>query len=262
MRALHVAVLGLGEAGSEIASDLAEAGCDVRGFDPADAGRAPTVPRSGSEVEAADGADVVLSVNAAAVALDVASRVCSVLRPAQVYADLNTSAPALKLAIDEAVRPSAALFADVALVDPVPGNGLRTSALVSGPGADRFAELLAPLGMPIDVIGAVPGEAAARKLLRSVFMKGLAAAMVEGLEAAQASGLEPWLRAEIVRALDTPSAPLVERLLSGTRLHAVRRREEMAAAAEHLRSLGIEPRVATAAREWLEELAAREAVSA
>ena len=47
-------------------------------------------------------------------------------------------------------------------------------------GARRaFAEQLGALGMPVEVLAAEPGQAAERKLLRSVFMKGLAAASIE-----------------------------------------------------------------------------------
>ena len=38
------------------------------------------------------------------------------------------------------------------------------------------------------------GAAAARKLVRSVFYKGLAAAVTEALRAARAAGCEQWLR--------------------------------------------------------------------
>ena len=67
---IEIAVLGLGEAGGRIAADLAAAGCTVRGWDPARSLEGITNAASGEE--AVRGADVVLSINAAAVALDVA----------------------------------------------------------------------------------------------------------------------------------------------------------------------------------------------
>ena len=66
--------------------------------------------------------------------------------------------------------------------------------------------------MPIDVIGERPGDAAGLKLLRSVFMKGLAAAAIESLEAARAAGDEDRVRAEIASVI---GEPLLERLLAG-----------------------------------------------
>ena len=90
---MKVAVLGLGEAGGRIAADLVAAGVAVRGWDPAR--RHEGVPGADSDLDAVRGADVVLSVNSAAVALDAAARVAGELGPDALYADLNTSSPQL-----------------------------------------------------------------------------------------------------------------------------------------------------------------------
>ena len=95
-------------------------------------------------------------------------------------------------------------FADVALIGVVPSSGLATPALASGAGAERFAELFRPLGMPVDVVGPDPGDAAGLKLLRSVFMKGLAAAAIESLEAARAAGVEDRVRADLAAVIGEP----------------------------------------------------------
>ena len=165
----------------------------------------------------------------------------------------------MKRAIADAVAP--ALFADVGLLGPVPGNGVRTPALVSGSGAERFAEVFGPLGMPVTVVGSEPGEAAARKLVRSVFAKGLAAAVGEALAAAERLEVEEWLHEEIARALEKADGAYLERLIDGSRRHAARRGDEMAAAVEMLEELGVEPRVSAAAEAWLRELAQRSEVS-
>jgi 3-hydroxyisobutyrate dehydrogenase-like beta-hydroxyacid dehydrogenase len=191
---------------------------------------------------------VVLSLNASAVALEVAESVAGALGDDALYADLNTSSPGLKQALAERVP---VLFADVALVGSVPSHGLRTPALASGAGAERFADLFRPLGMPVDVVGPRPGDAAGLKLLRSVFMKGLAAAAIESLAAARATGAEDRVRADIASVI---GEPLLERLLSGSQAHAARRVDEMRAAATYLEELGVRPRVAGAAAEWLAQL--------
>jgi 3-hydroxyisobutyrate dehydrogenase-like beta-hydroxyacid dehydrogenase len=249
---LAVAVLGLGEAGGTIASGLAAAGRQVCGWDP-DAGRvAPGAARAGSPTDAVAGATLVLSLTTAAHALDAAASVVPALGPAQLYADLNTTAPSLKREIAAVVAPTGAAFADVALLGGVPAQGLRTPALASGDGAARFAELLRPLGMPVAVVGAEPGDAAGLKLLRSVFMKGLAAAALESIEAASRHGTDEWIRGEIAQVI---GELLLDRLLSGSVRHAERRQDEMHAAAAYLHELGVEPRVAEAAAGWLRQLA-------
>ena len=236
-----VAVLGLGEAGSRLAADLAAAGVDVRGYDPARAG-APD-PET-----AVAGADVVLSVNSASAALGAATAALSALPAGAVYADLNTAAPELKRELAALVAGAGGLFADVALLGPVPARGLGTPALASGEGARAFADAFRPLGMPVEVVSAEPGDAATMKLLRSVFMKGIAAAAIESLEGAEAAGHAEWLRHELAAVL---GEPLLERLLEGSRAHAARRTDEMEAACALLRDLGIEPRIAAASASLL-----------
>ncbi|HEY1316434.1 MAG TPA: DUF1932 domain-containing protein [Gaiella sp.] len=249
---LAVAVLGLGEAGGTIASGLAAEGCDVRGWDPDAARVAVGVGRAASPTDAVAGAELVLSLATAAHALDAARSVAAALGQGQLYADLNTTAPALKRETAAAIVATGAAFADVALLGGVPAGGVRTPALASGGGAGRFAELLRPFGMPVSVVGAEPGEAAGLKLLRSVFMKGLAAAVLESVEAARRRGADDWLRGEIAEVV---GEPLLERLLSGSVTHAERRQDEMDAAAAYLDELGVEPRVAAAAAGWLRQLA-------
>jgi 3-hydroxyisobutyrate dehydrogenase-like beta-hydroxyacid dehydrogenase len=243
----QVAVLGLGEAGGRIASDLVAAGCTVRGWDPLRA-PGPGIEAAASDVDAVRGADVVLNLTAASVALDAARAVAGALVEDVVYADLNTASPGLKRELAAAVPVR---FADVALVGVVPTQGVRTPALASGSGAERFAELLRPLGMPVDVVGPEPGQAAGLKLLRSVFMKGIAAAAIEALAAAEAAGATARVRADLAAVL---GEPLLDRILTGSRAHAARRGDEMRAAAAYVEELGVEPRVAAAAAAWLEEL--------
>ena len=181
----------------------------------------------------------MLSVNTARAALEAARVGCAGARPEAVYADLNTAAPALKREVAGLVGDER--FADVALLGPVPANGLATPALASGPAAQAFAEAFGPLGMPVEVVSDRAGDAATMKLLRSVFMKGLAAAAVESMQAAEAAGHADWLQQEIAAVI---GRPLLERLLDGSRAHAARRVDEMEAATELLRELGVEPRIA------------------
>ena len=97
--------------------------------------------------------------------------------------------------------------------------------------------------MPVEVVSDRPGDAATLKLLRSVFMKGLAASALESLRAAEAAGQASWLEREIA---DVIGEPLLERLVDGSRRHAARRVDEMEAARELLLELGIEPHIAGA----------------
>jgi 3-hydroxyisobutyrate dehydrogenase-like beta-hydroxyacid dehydrogenase len=249
-----VAVLGLGEAGSLIAAGLVRAGAVVRGHDPKVA--APDgVIVCASDEEACRGAALVLSVNSSADALDALTQGLPGCAPDTIWADLNTAAPQRKQEVARAAHDRVRVV-DVALMAPVPPRGLQTPMTVSGPAAAEFAATMRRFGADVDVLGGPVGEAATRKLLRSVFYKGLAAAVVEAMTAAEAVGLAEWLRGNITDELVRADGSTVERLLTGSRLHAVRRTHEMAAAAQLLDGLGVPPRVSQASRDWLEQLAA------
>lgn len=249
---LKITLLGLGEAGSTIAADLVEAGLRVNAWDPQPKHVPTGVNLTANDHEAIRGADVILSVNLASIALAVARSAIPVLTAGQVYADLNTASPHLKRDIAEVLQSSGALFADVALLAPVPGRGLRTPALVSGAGASRFQELLAPLGMPITIIDDQPGSAAARKLVRSVFMKGFAAVVIECLEAAGRLDCEAWAREQLLSVLREER--LIDRFLEGSQTHAARRIHEMEAVAELLTEIDVAPYMTQATIKRLEQL--------
>jgi hypothetical protein len=91
------------------------------------------------------------------------------------------------------------------------------------------------------------------KLVRSVFMKGLAAAVVESMQAAEAMGRREWLAEEIEKMI---GLPYLERALEGSRVHALRRIDEMEAARDLLLELGVEPHIATASAAQLADLSA------
>jgi len=248
-------VLGLGEAGSLLAADLAAAGAYVTGYDPA-VEAPPGVSDCRDESDAVSGSDLVLSVNSAADAMDAMQNGIGVLNPGAVWADLNTSSAGLKLNLEALAVRHRAIFADVAIMSPVPGKGLAVPMLAAGEGARCFAELLVALGANVEVLEAPAGAAATRKLLRSVFFKGLAAAVLEALWAAEAAGEEPWMREHISSELEAADRALVQRLEQGTFRHARRRAEEMAAASELLVELGVPPRVSLASLDMLNSLLA------
>ena len=259
-QSLVIAVLGLGEAGSVIARDLTAAGTRVRGYDPAVRAAEPVLDTA-SEAEAAREAQLVLSVNSAEAAVEALKAGLPGLlaggqpRPDVLWADLNTASPGTKRQLAGLAADAGVPFADVAMMAPVPGRGLHVPMLASGTGAARYAALLGPLGAGIEVLDGPAGLAASKKLLRSVFYKGMAASIVEALEAARAAGDEPWLREHIAAELASADAATLDRITDGTRRHAVRRTAEMAAAADMLTELGVPPLMADASRALHERLA-------
>lgn len=251
-----IAVLGLGEAGSALARDLVRAGARVRGYDPAVTPPAGIVGAR-DEADAAAGADLVLSVNSASAAAGALRAGIRSAGPGTVWADLNTPSPGAKEELARLAGEHRVAFADIAIMAPVPGRGLGVPMLASGDGATRTAGVLSALGASVEVLEAGgPGAAAERKLLRSVFFKGLAAAVTEALEAGRAAHCEEWLRGNIVDELAAADAHTVDRLVHGSHRHAERRTAEMAAAVAMLDELGVPPSIAGATRDVLARLSA------
>lgn len=250
-----VAVLGLGEAGGEIARGLAAAGARVRGFDPVR--RAPKgVEVAAGDADACRGADLVLSLTTAAEAEQALSQALPGVSATAVYADANTAAAGLKQRLARLAGGAGLAFADVAIMAPVPGRGMHVPMMASGPAARAVSGILGACGGSVDVVDGPAGTAATRKLLRSVFYKGMAAAAIEALAAARAAGCEEWLRGHIAAELSAADHSTLARLEEGSHRHALRRSHEMAAASDLLGELAVPCRVARASQLWLEDLAA------
>ena len=237
----HIGLFGLGEAGSLIAADLVAAGARVTAYDPADVSTPDGVIRCKTPSPAVADADVVIGLTAAADARDALEQALDDIPQNALYADFSTSAASLKRELAAIAEARHLDFVDVALLAVVPGNGLRTKALASGKGADRFRGIFRQLGMPVDALGGQAGDAATRKLLRSVFMKGLAAVMIEALQAAEKADLADWLWDNLTTEIALADENLVRRLVAGTVPHAQRRLHEMEASVQLLQDLGVEP---------------------
>lgn len=249
-------VLGLGETGLDFAERLVAAGAPVYTYDPDPALVAPPpAVRCADEREVAAASDVVLSVvtarNASA-ALDAAR---DALRPGLLWADLNTASPQAMRDLYAEVTATGAGFVDVSIMARVPGRSIGVPMIASGPRAAEFAGLLAPFGAHVDVLDAPAGAAAERKLLRSVFYKGMASAIVEAVTAARARGVGDWIVADIGRELAGLDTAAVLPIVESTVAHASRRADEMTAAAEMLDGFGVPSDIAAAAAAQLRRLA-------
>ena len=247
-----IAILGIGEAGGTLARDLIAAGVQVRGWDPEPRMIPDGLDFAASNPAAVSGADIVLSVNWASVAVEVATEVAPVLHSGQLYADLNTAAPQLKRDIAPIIETTGALFVDAALMDPVPSKGLRTQVYASGSGAEIFAEKMSPLGMPVTFLNDEAGNAATHKLVRSIMYQGVAAVVIECLEAAEALDMTDYARTQMLKIIY--DEPMIDRFVNGSIKHAKRRVEEMEAVVEMLNSIGVSAFTSHAAVQRLKEI--------
>lgn len=251
---VRITVFGLGEAGSVIAADLARAGAEVHGFDPADVATPDGVTRHDEPGPSVKGSRLVMAITAAADAQPAIAQAWGEMRRGAIYADLSTAPPGFKEDLADAAALRGLRFADVALMGTVPGNGLATPALASGPGATDYAGIVNEMGGRVEVMSDRPGDAAARKLLRSVVTKGLTSVLIEGLEAAEAHGDTDWVWQHLVEFVEHADESLLRRLIGGTQKHIDRRIVEMESAQAFLESLEVRPTMTSATVETLRRI--------
>ena len=249
---MRIAVIGLGEAGAIYGTALAQAGHEVTGADPAVSQAPQGIALAASAAEAAAGRDLVLVLTGARAGAAVAAEVLPVLPAGAVYADMTSAAPTSKEQLGESAGPVA--YADVAILGAVVALRERTPLMASGPGAQALAPVLEGIGAPVQVVDGGSGAAMGHKLVRSVFMKGLASVVLEAVQAGRAAGIEPWIRDQVAAQLAGDGQATIDRFLTGTVKHAGRRSQEMRDVAAYLEDLGVPREMSTASAEAMESL--------
>ena len=249
---MRVAILGVGEVGSTLATDLLAAGVEVSGWDPNPRNLPDGLHFAESNPDATKDADLILSTNLASVTVDVAREVASSLRDGQLYADLTTASPQTKQGIESVLVDTPAEFTDVAIMAPIAISRIKTRLLASGKGASQFAEIYSQFGAPITVYDEPAGHAATLKLVRSIFYKGVAAVAIEMLDAAKKLNLESYAREQMMTLLKEED--MIDRFVEGSRIHARRRMHEMEAVMELLEALDVHTYSSDAARRSLSDL--------
>jgi len=243
--------LGFGEVASRFTERLRERGARVVAYDvllerPGGretlAARAVgTPPELMSLADLLAQADVVLSTVTTDVALRVARECAPLLRPRQIYVDLNASSPFVKRETASAIAQSAADFVEGAILSAIGVAGADAKILLCGPRADELTSILSRLGLNAHAYGTEIGKASSFKMLRSVFSKGLEALLIECRLAGRRAGVEQALWEEIVATMDAASFDDVGG--NWVRTHATahgRRYHEMLQVAEVLRELHVD----------------------
>ncbi len=264
---LRIGFIGFGEAGFTIGNGLRSAGLETLvAYDIAthSADRGPLIQERArtagarlveSPAELAGSCDVLMSTVTSSSALDAASQHAPFLTSRHVYADLNSVSPALKRDIDATVTARGAAFVEVAVMAPVSPYGHTVPMLLGGPSAQRFVDLMAPLGMRTRILeGGRVGSAAAVKMCRSIVVKGIEALLCECVLGATQYGADAHVFASLNETwpgIDWKA--LADYTMGRLVIHGERRAREMEEVAETLRAIGVEPIMAEATarrQEW------------
>jgi len=208
-----------------------------------------------SSCEIAAWADLVIAAVPSSFTMDVCNEVRGCLQPGQLYVDVSSSTPNTKKAIWEAVRDTGVLFVDAAMLGSLPADQHRVPISACGNGAEVFRDLMTPYGMRITVAGPNPGASSAMKLVRSIFMKGIAALMIDMLQAADAYDVADEVIASIGKTMDGRTfAEHLDWLVTSTAIHCARRGAELKGSAALQEEAGLSSELTAASRHCHEAL--------
>jgi 3-hydroxyisobutyrate dehydrogenase-like beta-hydroxyacid dehydrogenase len=263
----RMAIIGFGEAGGILGQEIASAGVAVSTFDLllispsareamlAKARKAGVQARENA-TQAAAGADVILSAVTASSAGDVARELAPVLKPGQIFLDMNSVSPNTKREEAAILESFGADFVEAAVMAPVPPQRLKVPMLLGGKAAADLAPRLCALGMDATAVSDRIGVASAIKMCRSVVIKGMEALVTESLMAARRYGAEEAVLSSLAATYPNMKwrDELPEYLISRVAQHGKRRAAEMCEVAEALKDVGVEPFMASATaqrQDWL-----------
>jgi 3-hydroxyisobutyrate dehydrogenase-like beta-hydroxyacid dehydrogenase len=258
---MNIGFIGFGEAAFNISFGLGKEGIHgIRAYDAMlghevmgklvrERAEQAQVTLVNSAREVAQWADVLFAAVPSSFTLDVCREIQDCLREGQLYVDVSASTPATKETIWAGIKDSGVLFVDAAMLGSLPKDKHQVPITASGNGAVKFHELMTPYGMKITLAGEKAGGASAIKLVRSIFMKGLAGLMFEMLQGADAYGVSDEVVTSIGKSLDGIAfSSHLERLITGTALHCGRRAAELKGSVAMLEEAGLAPEMTVAAK--------------
>lgn len=259
---MNLGFIGFGEAAFEMAFGLKQEGlsgicaCDVMQND---ARFGPTirerVGKAGVELlpsleELAQRSDFIFSMVPANCSVEAAEEIAPYLKKGSYYTDLTASTPDVKKRMAQIVENAGAVFTDGAMLGALVVYHHKVPILVSGSGAQQFKQVMEPFGMDITVTGKQSGEASAIKLIRSIYMKGTAALVIEMLQAADHFGVSEQVLPSLAETFDSKTfLQTMERLATGTSIHAQRRGAELSGSLAMLKNAGLDFSMTQAAYE-------------
>ncbi|SCZ80191.1 NAD(P)-dependent oxidoreductase [Acidaminobacter hydrogenoformans] len=182
----------------------------------------------GSNAEVVRQAELLFVAVPSSYAMDVCNEIYDDLRVGQIYADVSASTPTIKQQVWGRIQDKGVLFVDAAMLGSLPLDKHKVPIMASGNGAEALHETMTPYGMRITCASDKAGDASAIKLIRSIFMKGLAGLMLEMLQASEHYQVSDQVVKSIGKSLDGIAFQShLDRLITGTAIHAKRRAAEI-----------------------------------
>jgi 3-hydroxyisobutyrate dehydrogenase len=186
------------------------------------------------------GSDYILSVVTPQSCREIADRVSRLLHGHQVFVDLTSTSPAVKRGVGAIVTNGGATFVEGVILGAV-SSFTAPVILLGGPAGESAASVFQRYGLAARFYSPEIGRAAAFKMLRSIFSKGVEAVLVETLVAARRAGLMDEVWEEILATLSTGKVEgTLETWIRSHARSAQRRCHEMQDVSRFLEEIGIQ----------------------
>ncbi|PVZ10553.1 MULTISPECIES: NAD(P)-dependent oxidoreductase [unclassified Pseudomonas] len=243
---MKIAIIGAGEVGLTYARPWARAGHEIILCDLKPSAAATTFAAElgvlihSSPAQGVAGCDVVVSCVFGTVSLEVARQALDAMPPGTLFVDMTTADP-------EQIRTAAAYaaqrnvsYVDVAILGAIALTQEKTNLLGAGDAIEQAVGVFASAGATLKpVAGGAAGDAAALKILRSVFTKGLEALTIECFMAAEKQGVTGQLHDALSDIDQASLRDFLSTLVRTHVIHAPRRLKEVEEAERQLSAAGL-----------------------
>jgi 3-hydroxyisobutyrate dehydrogenase-like beta-hydroxyacid dehydrogenase len=197
--------------------------------------------------------DLLISAAWGNVSLEIAKAVSDLIRPEQIFGDINNTGSSVKSAGAEAINAVGAKYVDIALFETPVQSGLESFMLVSGDGAPEFDSVMSKYGMNIELIEGKAGDATTVKTLVNIYYKGTQALCLELALCAKRAGVELDFLSPLLRKPLEGMPPELEMAFWTVRggMHAERKAAELTDILEEIEGWDVEPIMTEATRKRL-----------
>jgi 3-hydroxyisobutyrate dehydrogenase-like beta-hydroxyacid dehydrogenase len=251
----RVALIGLGEVGQVLASDLHRiASVELSAWDrlfPA-AGSAPQRSAAALSSFLTAATDMRAAVRERALVISAvtagecraaAEEAAAAIGAGAFYLDLNSVSPRTRAEAARAIAGAGARYVEAAVMSPIAPQRLAAPIWLGGPHAREFLPIAQSLGFAGSAVYSdTLGAASAAKMCRSVIVKGLEALLTESLLTARRHGVENVVIGSLQDLFPAGDwRKLARYMIARSLQHGRRRAEEMREAARTVAEAGFAP---------------------
>lgn len=262
---MNIGFVGFGEASYSLAKGLKDEGIkDIKAYDVNvfDEGKNTLIKKRSQELNIEvtdsyekffDDRDYVFVAVPAFVALDACKEISNYIKDTCTYVDVSASSPAIKDKCKNILDENNVSYIDASMLGSLPKLKHKVPFYVSGEEANKFIQDFEKYGMNITYVNEKPGSATSIKLIRSIFMKGISALMIELVMASDSYGVSDFVLNSISDSLDGISfMSHLNRLVTGSAIHAKRRAFELGGSIEMLEDKKLNSLMSEATKKKLE----------